>query len=191
MVSPRETTTYYVKTVSGSTEVYDSVTVQVAPAEAPPVVSVSGDHLVSSASDGNQWYNSQGLIDGATGPVYHPLQSDVYYVKTVGPTGCYSEPSNETAFVYTGLSTPGDAFTVSPNPSTGAFRLDFNLKSSCYTRIQILNLLGHVVAILGDGMMPAGVHQVNVNHCTLPPGIYTCKLSLGGEVHSKKLVITN
>ena len=191
VVSPRETTTYYVKTVSGSTEVYDSVTIQVAPAEAPPVVSVSGDHLVSSASDGNQWYNSQGLIDGATGPVYHPLQSDVYYVKTVGPTGCYSEPSNETAFVYTGLSTPGDAFTVSPNPSTGAFRLDFTLKTSCYTRIQILNLLGHVVAILGDGIMPAGVHLVNVNHCTLPPGIYTCKLSLGGEVHSKKLVITN
>ncbi len=191
MVSPRETTTYYVKTVSGNITVRDSVTVQVAPADAPPVVSVSGDHLVSSAINGNQWYNSQGMIEGATGPVFYPLQSGIYYVKTLNPTGCYSGPSNETAFIFNGLTTPENDFTVSPNPSNGSFRLVYTLKKSCYTRIQILNLMGHVVATLGDGIKPAGVQQVDFNHGTLPPGIYTCKLSLGGEVHSKKLVITN
>ncbi|HNW53294.1 MAG TPA: C25 family cysteine peptidase, partial [Bacteroidales bacterium] len=191
MASPRETTTYYVKTVSGDFEVHDSVTVRVAQVAAPPVVSVSGDQLVSSATNGNRWFNSQGMINGATGPVYNPTQSDIYYVKIINSTGCFSEPSNETAFVFTGLTSAENDFTVSPNPSTGSFRLVYTLKKSCYTRIQIFNLMGQVVATLGDGTKPAGVHQADFNMGTLPPGIYTCKLSLGGEVRSKKLVITN
>jgi hypothetical protein len=191
MVSPRETTTYHIKTVSGNIEVHDSITVQVAAADTPPVVSVSGDHLVSSAINGNQWYNGQGLIEGATGPVFYPQLSGIYYVKTLNPAGCYSAPSNETAFVYTGLTAPEDDFTLSPNPSNGSFRLAFTLKTSCYTRIQVLDLMGKVLATLGDGILTAGVHQVDFNHGTLPPGIYICKLSVGGEMLSKKLVITN
>jgi hypothetical protein len=63
------------------------------PYPSTPVVSVEGTHtLVSSALNGNQWYDENGPVEGATEPAFTPLVTGWYYVTTSSET-CESAPS--------------------------------------------------------------------------------------------------
>lgn len=45
-----------------------------------PVITLNNDSLYSSIASGNQWYNSQGAISGATAPIFSSCEEDDYYV---------------------------------------------------------------------------------------------------------------
>lgn len=70
--------------------------IQVIPKPATPVITYSPHDrniLQSSAAVGNQWYNHEGIIQGATQQEYEVTGYGEYYV-IVTTKGCYSEPSN-------------------------------------------------------------------------------------------------
>ncbi len=77
------------------------ITVNAVPEQ--PTIEQQGDVLVSSAASGNQWYNSTGMIAGATNQSYTPTETDDYYVIVSNEFGCESEPSDSYYFIYTGL----------------------------------------------------------------------------------------
>jgi len=58
-----------------------------------PVISQVGLTLTSSALSGNQWYNQNGIINGATNQSYTVVSNGIYYV-IVTMDGYVSEPSN-------------------------------------------------------------------------------------------------
>ncbi|MDR2626689.1 MAG: T9SS type A sorting domain-containing protein, partial [Dysgonamonadaceae bacterium] len=71
------------------------------PYPSAPVVTVEGTHtLVSSALNGNQWYDENGPVEGATEPAFTPVVTGRYYVTASGET-CESAPS---ATYYVNLS---------------------------------------------------------------------------------------
>ncbi|MBE9491500.1 MAG: hypothetical protein IMY70_01330, partial [Bacteroidetes bacterium] len=99
VATPDETTTYYVIVNDGDDIVTDEVTVTVHPIPETPVVTQQGTMLISSAAFGNQWYNSNGIIPGATNQSYTPTVTDDYYVIVTSVFGCQSEQSNIYHFI--------------------------------------------------------------------------------------------
>ncbi|HBX49752.1 MAG TPA: hypothetical protein DEH02_01640 [Bacteroidales bacterium] len=60
-----------------------------------PVISyLNEDTLISSATEGNQWYNFSTPIYGATNQKYVPVENGLYYVIVTNPNGCMSDQSN-------------------------------------------------------------------------------------------------
>jgi hypothetical protein len=100
-----------------------SITVNTVPPD--PIITQNGNILTSNSSIGNQWYNSAGLISGATGQNYSPPPTnDNYYVK-VTINGCTSASSNIISFstgieineVYKGIS-------IYPNPAQNSITIE-------------------------------------------------------------------
>ena len=59
-----------------------------------PIISLNGDTLFSSEQTGNQWYNSSGMIPGATDNYFVSTVNDYYYLINTTDFGCISDSSN-------------------------------------------------------------------------------------------------
>ena len=120
ITSPLTATTYYRAQVfqPGYDAVYaNTVSAEVIPTT--PVVTASGDALHSTATEGNQWYNLDGPIDGATGQDFLALEPGTYYV--IVTTGdCVSAPSNSIELITVSAVDPKRSSWIKlyPNPAT-------------------------------------------------------------------------
>ena len=145
VATPLETTTYSVTVDDGNSSVSSQVTVTVNPSPETPIITNEGDYIHSSASTGNQWYNSDGIIEGATSQDYYPTETNNYYVIVTNEFGCESNASNVINFVYTGLDKNFvNGFKIYPNPSNGLFTIDFNNYTG-NIEVKILNTLNETV----------------------------------------------
>ena len=99
--------------------------------------------LVSSAADGNQWYDSNGMIPGANSQSYSPTATDDYYVIVTSAQGCESEPSESYYFIYTGLVelTEGQKVNIYPNPYKEQFNVDYSISARSDVRVQLYKYL--------------------------------------------------
>ena len=64
-----------------------SLAITVNPQPATPVITQINNTLKSSSPEGNQWFDSKGLIDGAINQEYIVKKNDEYYV-IVTKNGC-------------------------------------------------------------------------------------------------------
>ena len=175
---------YSVTASSGNVNVYGSnicgegnisgnypVTVNEIPST--PEITILGDLLQSSASEGNQWYLNGSAIPGATRQEYHVTQDGRYWsVVTIG--GCHSDTSNNIDVLLTGTKEMEESvFQVYPVPNDGQFTVRFSDPDKSNLKIQVYNNLGIVVfeknkiqwdvnsAYLVDlGSVPAGTYAV-------------------------------
>ncbi len=97
---------------TGSDNRYDLTIISVP----DPIIWQVGNDLFSTASTGNQWYDTNGPIAGATGQSYTPAVTGDYYV-VVSENGCESVPSNSIT-VITGINEHTVSWMeVNPNPA--------------------------------------------------------------------------
>jgi hypothetical protein len=91
-----------------------------------PVIVKNGKELESNADYGNQWYNSSGLIPGATEKIYKPLSDGNYYV-IVTLNGCNSAASNIISFSV-GIENINafKGILIYPNPAKNDLIIDKN-----------------------------------------------------------------
>ena len=189
IASPVETTTYEVLVNSSFFSASEYLTVTVEPVPATPVVTLSGDHLFSSATTGNQWYNSQGIIAGATAQTYYPTHTETYYVISSNAAGCQSAASNQVVFGFTDLKPAiENNFSVYPNPFSGKLYVDYNLKSAGKITIVMYNSIGNEVAVITEGDKTAGSHRAIFDGSKLSVGMYYCKIFDGESVQFAKVV---
>ncbi len=85
----------------------------------------------------------------------------------------------------------GDAF---PNPSTKSTTFIYQLERECDVRLEVLDIFGHTVKTLTDGMMQTGLHKSEWDNATVTgerakPGIYFYRLKTSNNVITKKLII--
>jgi len=184
-----ETTTYDVLVKNLLLTVNGQVTVNVEEAPGTPEVSIVTDHLVSSATTGNQWYDSQGLIPGATSQTHFPAHTETYYVIASSTAGCQSASSNEVVFGFTGtIPTTENNFSVYPNPFSGKVSIEYNVKSAGFVRIVMYNSIGNEVGIIEESEKTAGNHKASFDGSQLSPGIYFCKIFSGDTVLFAKVI---
>lgn len=183
-----ETTVYSVEVNDGQSMAYSAIKVTVNPSPETPVVAQQGDSLLSSAGSGNQWYDSNGPIEGATGQVYYPDVEDYYHVMVTGPGGCISEPSEPVYFIFTGVNeeVKSASWNVYPNPAGEMIYVQNNGPIIEKVRIFISDLTGRVV--LSGAYDPNGLIKISTSD--LPRGGYILKV-LNDEMeclHQQKLI---
>ena len=194
VAAPEETTLYSVVVNDGDASVSGEVTVNVHAIPETPVVMQQGMILISTAATGNQWYNSAGIITGATNQSYEPTETDDFYVIVTSEYGCESEQSNIYHFIYTGVVdiVDGQKFNIYPNPFKQNFTLEYSVQSVSKVKISIFNTIGQQMTILqNDGSQTAGDHRINFDASKLEPGIYYCKIETDDYTIVKRIIHSN
>ena len=110
---------FYVLTVNDTTcHSTDTVYVFSTDSVPAPAISVSGDTLISSVTNNNQWYLNDTIIVGANSQRYIMTGPGSYTVSIADSTGCSSAAS--AAVVYTGINdlTSNASVIIYPNPAS-------------------------------------------------------------------------
>ncbi len=71
-----------------------------------------------------------------------------------------------------------------PNPFNPSTTIRCQFPAAGKARLAVYDLLGREVAVLIDGIVPAGTRSVQWNAGGLPSGVYLCRLEFGGNSHS-------
>jgi D-alanyl-D-alanine carboxypeptidase len=125
-----------------------SIWVDVNPIPPKPIITLKGDTLISNAKTGNQWYNSNGIIQGAINSKYIFPSVDNYYC-IVTSFGCSSDTSNKINTVKSEIhnSIFHNNYVIYPNPSSSyvVIQSDIGLNNAT---IEINNYLGQTVKIV-------------------------------------------
>ena len=151
----------------------------------PPVITLNGTQLSSSAAAGNQWHRNGTAIAGAVGQTYTPILSGTYTVRTT-TNGC-TLTSNEIPYVATALPNvdPSEiGLTVTPNPAPlGQFQMQLETRTRANLDISLINTMGQKVYHQSKTGFIGRLTQ-SVNPGKLAPGIYYLQV-----VHDKKRYI--
>ena len=81
----------------------------------------------------------------------------------------------------------------SPNPGSGPTQVRFALPRDAMVRLSVLDLQGREVAVLADGVRPAGRHTVQWSEArrAIPAGMYFVRLATEAGTWVQRLVRTN
>lgn len=187
-----DTTTFTITIGSGFSSDQKFLTVNIDPVPETPVITQQDEILISSSAEGNQWYNSAGVIEGATTQNYEPLVTDYYHVIVTSSGGCESAPSNiiYMEVVDVPVIEGGLAFNVYPNPFNDKLFIDFSLASNSPVRISLINLLGQEVSRLYNiTSLQSGAHHLKIKTEDLKPGVYFIRFEAGDSVKLKKIIM--
>jgi len=77
-----------------------------------------------------------------------------------------------------------------PNPFNPSTQIEFRIPETGNVKLAVYNLVGEEVALLVNGLIEAGVHEVTFNADNLPSGAYFYKLQSGSKVEVKKMLLT-
>jgi D-alanyl-D-alanine carboxypeptidase len=158
-----------------------SLGVTVHPPPQTPEVSLNGMVLHSSAPTGNQWYNSSGIIDGATAQHYEVTATDDYFT-IVTSSGCSSDPSNVVHVVFSGVEQHGmTSPEVFPNPVADEAVIemkDYHVK----TDYRLMNAMGQTVT---RGTI---IERATLQMDHLPAGVYFLHVQTGDSYLLKKII---
>lgn len=154
---------------------YASLAVTVHPKPATPVITQAGNKLSSTAPIGNQWYDANGLIPGATASTFNITAGGTYYC-IVTIAGCVSDSSNKINAQYNGISIYPDSgrWSVYPNPAATYFYCNTAGEEPGEMQLNIYSSVGVRVRSV----------RINEPNQTIPvadlsPGIYLVELSSG------------
>ncbi|MBK7212509.1 MAG: T9SS type A sorting domain-containing protein [Bacteroidales bacterium] len=158
-----------------------AVTVDATPAT--PVITLSGNTLISSADFGNQWYLDGNLIPGAINKEYVPQANGLYTV-VVTLNNCSSLVSNSINVTFVGLPTLLESnMDVYPNPSNGILNLKLGSNASDYS-VTVLNSTGKAVyQEIKKG------NDKTLDLSSLPNGDYWLILKISGERRACKIAL--
>lgn len=76
-----------------------------------------------------------------------------------------------------------------PNPFNPSTQIRFSLPSSHVTRLTVYDILGREIAVLVDGVMPAGSQSVTFDATNITSGVYLYKLEAGGMTQVRRMVV--
>ncbi len=173
-------------TVSGTNSCGDggvsTLPITVNPLPITPIITLNGLELHSDASSGNQWFNQNGLINGATNQNYTVTVDGDYYV-IVSLSGCSSVPSNTINVTVTGIEVVESdrIIKVYPNPVSDELIIELEGNNE-NVRFDILNSIGQIVfkGNLAD--------KTTVQTSNFAPGVYLIKLENGKTFEFKKII---
>lgn len=153
--------------------------------------------LPEQTEDNWTLYNGTGLLPG-TAPVY----GDSVYVGLI----TYVFELNGLPFVGTcdGIEITQQATTQNeteeellgfslaqnyPNPFNPTTQITFSIKESGLVSLEVFDIQGKLIEELVNRVFNAGIHRANFEANSLPSGIYYYRLTVRGEVLTKKMML--
>lgn len=76
-----------------------------------------------------------------------------------------------------------------PNPFNPSTTISFALPKEEFVSLKVMNILGQEVAILVDGVRPAGTQSVRFDARHLPSGVYLYRLTAGDVSMMKRMIL--
>ena len=76
-----------------------------------------------------------------------------------------------------------------PNPFNPETTIRYALPQAGNVRLAVYDLLGHEVAVLVDGLQPAGRHTVRFGASDLPSGSYVYRLQAGDKIVTRSMML--
>ena len=189
-----KTTTIYTVTVTdnltgANTEHQIPIVVKEKPST-PEIIQID-QILISDATTGNQWYNNDGLIEGATKQTFTPTKTNHYWVVVTNTLGCKSEKSNVIYFQSTFIEEPVLQGTIRfyPNPSEGLVYIDFAAERTGKPLIQVYNAFGQPLTnhIIQKNALQ---NTILLDLRALSNGVYYIKIFDGEHLFTKKLILS-
>ena len=117
-----------------------SITITVIPTPAKPGIGIgTNNELISSSLAGNQWFNDNGAISGATDSIYLPSSSKGNYRVQVTINGCVSPMSDIYKYIGADSSNP---VRIIPNPVMNSFRIFFNFPNINSVKLALYTMNG-------------------------------------------------
>lgn len=78
-----------------------------------------------------------------------------------------------------------------PNPFNPETNIAFSLPETGLVKLKVFDILGNEVAVLLNGSIPSGNHQISFHAENLPSGIYFYRLEAGSIKSVKKMILTD
>lgn len=76
-----------------------------------------------------------------------------------------------------------------PNPFNPSTMIRFTLDAGRQTRLSVYDILGREVAVLVDGMMPAGAHNATFDARNMASGVYIVRLATAEGIQSRTITL--
>jgi len=142
--------------------------IEINPVPVTPTISLNGTILSSNAITGNQWYNQNGIIEGAINQNYIAIENGVHYV-IVTLFGCSSNPSNSINVVSTEIENfvENRIIKVYPNPVSN----ELTIENQTFESYQY-SMYNGVGQLLFSGTLET---EVQLNTSELAKGLYVIK----------------
>jgi len=157
-----------------------SFPVTINPIPVTPTITQMQNTLTSSTSIGNQWYDANGIINGATSQTYTATVDGYYYV-IVTENGCSSEASTSIHVIVSNIGiNDHDSLQIYPNPVKNELNIRLNNISE-QIEITIINSVGQTVyktSIQDNGI---------INTEFLNRGVYFIKIKSSEKILYKKM----
>ncbi len=196
VATPNESIMYSV-TITDMTsgdELLDEMWLVVMEVPEVPTISQVISNLVSNAQFGNQWYNDDGAISGATGQIFTPSVTGNYYSIVTNNFGCQSEKSNVLYFQPTFIDELAEqgSLRVYPNPAMDVVNIDFLVEKSDFVTVSLLNAFGQTMHIeqLKD-FSRIGINTIKLDLSLFSSGVYYIKLQDAEKTITKKILLGN
>ncbi len=131
-----------------------------------------------------------------------PDSAYIYF--TIIGTGTEGQPTLGSSFILDDVSFFGVATSVAidnsvpavfalnqnyPNPFNPSTTIEYALPEASQVRLEVFNALGERVASLVDARQEAGTYRSRFDASTLPSGMYLYRLSAGGNVSVKRMIL--
>ncbi len=166
------------------------------PAISKPVITQSGDSLVSSNANIYQWYMNDSLIQGATNQSYKPLRNAIYKVATF--TGDCQNVSDNKLILVTDLA-EASAKEIQLKINSDDYVENLIRGNSFYiqfSNIQTQNISLEIMNSMGNKVFQKEnlINQRTPQHVTiesLNSGIYFVKIYANNKVYVQRVFITN
>ena len=149
----------------------------------PVITLLDNNVLHSDAPNGNQWYNQNGIINGAVNQDYTVVLSGDYYA-IVTLLGCSSDESNVVNVLVTSIGTVEENYNlikIYPNPVQDVLTIEL-VDNTELINFEILNALGQIV------YKGSVIEKTTVQTAYLNKGIYLIKFKKGVEFEFKKMI---
>ena len=79
---------------------------------------------------------------------------------------------------------------IHPNPFNSSTTISYELPRPGNISIQVYNPFGQRIMTIFEGTKSPGIHTATLSNADLPSGLYFVKLEAGGNVQTRKLVLT-
>ena len=152
---------------------------------AVPVITQSGDLLISSSADSYQWFWNSNAISGATNQSYLTTQPGTYSVEIMDSTGCPAM-SDTINMIPTGISAaPKNTVTILENPAAKVIRI---LLSPHFVaeNIELIDLAGKTII---QQFINSSSRLINIDTGPLDKSLYLLRIYGQGDVYVGKVVV--
>ena len=152
------------------------------------ILRISQRGFVEGSSDGQRWnsYTTNGLNNITVNSF--ATNNQALYIGTSGGLYVLDAPATTVAVRETTPLT-ASSWSISPNPTSERATIHLDLPKPARVRCTLHNALGQEVALLADGEVAAGAHDISTTVEHLPQGLYICRVAVSGETQTSKSII--